>query len=116
MKNLKDRPFTLIGVHVDGIPAKQLKEIMDKENLPWRSFVDVGDAGAGLIATKWNHSATPMFYVIDHKGVIRYKWAGAPGEEVMDAALAELITAAEGNGNLDRRTRDNERSGSRKRR
>jgi protein-disulfide isomerase len=68
---------------------------MEKEKLPWRSFVDAGNAGAGPIATKWNLSATPTFYVIDHKGVIRYKWAGAPGEKVMDAALDELIKVAE---------------------
>jgi hypothetical protein len=39
-----------------------------------------------------------MFHLIDHKGVIRYKWAGAWGEKVMDAELAELIKTAEGNG------------------
>jgi hypothetical protein len=32
------------------------------------------------------------------KGVIRYKWAGAPGEKVIDAALDKVIKAAEGNG------------------
>ena len=71
---------------------------MEKQKLPWRSFADAGNAGAGPIATKWNLSATPTFYLIDHKGVIRYKWAGAPGEAVMDAALDKLIRAAEGNG------------------
>jgi hypothetical protein len=98
VKNLKDKPFALIGVHVGGNDAKQLKEVMEKEKLPWRSFVDAGTAGAGPIATRWNLSATPTFYVIDYKGVIRYKWAGAPGEKVMDAALDKLIKAAEGNG------------------
>jgi hypothetical protein len=71
---------------------------MDREKLTWRSFVDAGTAGAGPIATRWNLSATPTFYVIDHKGVIRYKWAGAPGAKVMDAALDKLIKAAKGNG------------------
>jgi hypothetical protein len=60
--------------------------------------VDAGAAGAGPIATKWNLSATPTLYVIDHKGVIRYKWAGAPDDKVMDAALDKLIKAAEENG------------------
>ena len=95
MTNLNDRPFTLIGVHVGGSTVKQLKGIMDKEKLPWRSFVDLGNAGAGEIATRWNHSATPTFYVIDHKGVIRYKWAAPPGTKVMDAALEEVIGKAE---------------------
>jgi len=68
---------------------------MEKENITWRSFVDVGNAGAGAIATSWRLSATPTFYVIDHKGVIRYKWAGAPGEKVLDAAIDKLINEAE---------------------
>ena len=98
MTNLKDKPFALIGVHVGGLNAKQLKEVMGKEKINWRSFVDAGNAGAGPIATKWNLSATPTLYVIDHKGVIRYKWAGAPGEKVIDAALDKLIKVAEENG------------------
>ena len=98
MTNLKDRPFVLIGIHIGGASPKRLKEVMEKEKITWRSFVDAGNAGAGPIATKWNLSATPTFYVIDHKGVIRYKWAGAPGEKVLHAALDKLIKAAEGNG------------------
>jgi len=96
--NLKDKPFALIGIHIGGSNAKQLKELMEKEKITWRSFVDAGNAGAGPIATKWNLSTTPTFYVIDHKGVIRSKWAGAPGEKVMEEALDKLIKAAEGNG------------------
>ena len=95
MTHLKDRPFALVGVHVGGSTVKQLKDIMDREKLPWRSFVDAGNAGAGAIATKWNLSATPTFYLIDHKCVIRYKWAGPPGEKVMDAALDKAIEEAE---------------------
>jgi protein-disulfide isomerase len=95
---LKGKPFALIGVHVGGASAKQLKKVMEKQKIIWRSFVDAGTAGAGPLATKWNLSATPTFYVIDSKGVIRYKWAGAPGEEVLDAALDKLIKAAKGNG------------------
>ena len=98
MTKLEGKPFALIGVHIGGTNVKQLKAVVDKEKLTWRSFVDVGNAGAGPIATKWNLSATPTFYLIDHKGVIRHKWAGAPGEKVIDAALDKMIKAAEGSG------------------
>jgi hypothetical protein len=96
---LKGKPFALLGVHVGGLTAKQLKKVTDKEKITWRSFVDEGNAGAGPIATKWDLSATPTIYVIDHKGVIRYKWAGPPGEKVIDAALDKLVEAAKGDGN-----------------
>ena len=98
MTNLRDKPFALVGVHIGGSTARQLKAVIEKERITWRSFVDAGNAGAGPIATKWNISATPTFYVIDHKGVIRYKWAGAPGAKVLDAALDRLIKAAEEDG------------------
>jgi hypothetical protein len=97
---LKDRPFALLGVHVGGLSVTQLKGVMEKQKITWRSFVDVGNAGAGPIATRWNLSATPTFYLIDHEGVIRFKWAGPPGKKVMDAALDKLIAAAEGNGKI----------------
>ena len=98
MTKLNDKPFALIGVHVGGSTVKQLHDIVEKEKITWRSFADVGQAGAGPIAAKWNHSATPTFYLIDHQGVIRQKWSAAPGEQVLDAALDKLIQAAKGNG------------------
>ena len=64
---------------------------MDKEKLTWRSFADLGPFGQGAIASKWNLFSTPTYYVIDHKGLIRYKWAGSPGAKVIDAALEKLI-------------------------
>ena len=97
MTNLRDKPFALIGVHIGGSTTEQLKEITEKEQITWRSFVDHGNAGAGPIATNWNLSATPTFYALDHRGVIRYKWAGAPGANVVDEALDKLIKDAEAN-------------------
>jgi hypothetical protein len=71
---------------------------MEKEKLTWRSFADPGPLGQGPIATRWNLPGTPTMYVIDHKGVIRHKWVGAPGEKVIDAALEKLIREAEEGG------------------
>jgi hypothetical protein len=63
---------------------------MVKEKLNWRSIVD-----RGAIADKWKPAGTPSFYIIDAKGVIRYKWAGAPGAKAIDAALEKVIQEAE---------------------
>ena len=68
---------------------------MDKEKLNWRSFAD-----ARAIRDKWN-AATPTYYVIDHRGVIRYKWVGSPGPKAIDAALGKLIQEAEANAKKD---------------
>ena len=66
---------------------------MDKEKLTWRTFADDGS-----IVGTWNLPGTPTLYVIDHKGVIRHKWVGSPGEKVIDSALDKLIKEAEGKG------------------
>ena len=39
-----------------------------------------------------------MVYILDHKGVIREKWLGSPGDKVIDQALTKLIKEAEGEG------------------
>ena len=88
----------MIGVNISGYGVEYLKKTMDKEKLPWRSFADVGPISRGIIASRWNLSATPTLYVIDHKGVIRYKWVGSPGEKAIDAALEKLIKEAVGDG------------------
>ena len=59
---------------------------MDKEQMNWRSF-----ATSNAIKTQWHDPGTPMYYVIDHKGVIRHKWFGSPGDKAIDAALEKLI-------------------------
>ena len=94
MQTLKDKPFALIGVNVGG-NAKNLKDVMTKEDVTWRTFADLGDAGQGAIAARWNLTSTPTLYVLDARGVVRYKWPGAPGAEAIDAALETLIREAE---------------------
>ena len=68
---------------------------MDKEKLTWRSFADQGNAGQGPIAARWNLTNTPTLYVLDPRGMIRYKWVGGPGHEAIDAAVDQLIREAE---------------------
>ena len=93
MKNLADKPFALLGVNGNDYPPPKLKQVMDKEKLNWRSFTDHHD-----ISPKWSTRGTPTYYVIDPKGVIRYKWFGYPGVKTLDTALDKLIKEAEHHG------------------
>jgi hypothetical protein len=100
VKNLENQPFALIGVNVMGYEPEQLKKVMEKEKLTWRSYTDYPPQGTsyGPIATQWNLSGTPTLFVLDHKGVIRHRWLGSPGDKKIDEALDKLIKEAEEDG------------------
>jgi hypothetical protein len=78
----------LIGVNVVGHEPEKLKEVMEKEQVTWRSI------SSQTVTSRWN-AGTPTYYVIDVKGVIRYKWVGSPGEQAIEMALEKLILQAE---------------------
>jgi hypothetical protein len=67
---------------------------MDKEKLNWRSFADYSKEDTGPICSTWNLQGTPTLFLLDHKGVIRYKWLGSPGEKKIDEAIEKLIKEA----------------------
>ncbi len=89
VKQLADKPFALIGVNSDR-DREKLKDVMKEKDITWRSFWNGGSTG-GPISTKWNVRGWPTIYVVDAKGVIRYK--GVRGDK-MDAALEELLGEA----------------------
>jgi len=95
VKKLADKPFTLIGVNSDD-DLTELKKVLQEEQITWRSFQNQrGKKDAGAIADDWNFQGWPTLYVIDHKGVIRHKWEGSPGDKVLDEAIEKLVAEAE---------------------
>ena len=92
VKKLEGKPFVLLGVNSDGDKTK-LKARMKEEEMTWRSWWDGGDT-SGPIANQFNVSGWPTLYVIDHKGIIRHKFVGFPGEEKFDSAIDALIETA----------------------
>jgi len=95
---MQDKPFALIGVNINCHEPKTLKKVMDKERLPFRSFTDKADGeGLGVIGSAWNLFGTPTVFVLDHKGVIRYRQTGIPDKKAIDDLLNKLIKEAEGN-------------------
>ena len=87
---IEARPFALIGVSTNPYEPGKLKEVMEREKMNWRSIAD-----DGTVAEKWNQPGTPVYYLLDPRGTIRYKWVGYPGHKALDAALEKLIHEAE---------------------
>ena len=87
VKRLADKPFALIGVNSDESLA-QLRPRLAAEQITWRSFWCGKKGTFGSIPGKWNVRSWPTIYVIDHKGVIRFK---GPRGEKMDEAVDQLL-------------------------
>ena len=85
VKRLQSQPFALLGINSDG-DAKKVKEILKKHEITWRQAIDVSTEGP--LATKWNVRGWPTIYVLDAKGVIRYRDVR---EEEMDKAVDTLL-------------------------
>jgi hypothetical protein len=93
VKRLADKPFALLGINSD--PDKdKLKKAMEKEGITWRSWRN-GGSTSGPISKKWNVHGWPTVYVLDAKGVIRFKNVREKElDEAVDKLLAEQTAAA----------------------
>jgi hypothetical protein len=90
VERLKDQPFALLGINSDG-DCETVKKILAEQGLSWRQAVD--GALTGPLATKWNVNGWPTIFVIDAKGVIRYRDVR---NEQMEEAVMKLLEEAKG--------------------
>jgi len=65
---------------------------MKEENITWRSFWNGKKGTSGPISTAWNVKGWPTIYVIDAKGIIRYK--NVRGDR-LEKAIETLVKEAE---------------------
>jgi hypothetical protein len=65
---------------------------MAEEKITWRSFWNGPKGTDGPISKAWNVRGWPTIYVLDHKGVIRYK---GPREKKLDEAVDTLLAERE---------------------
>ena len=93
VKAMKNRPFSLIGVNSDR-DLKKLKKVIEKNKITWRSFQDRPDDKT-CISRTWGVRGWPTLFLVDHKGIIRKKWVGNPGNDVLDKEIEALVKAAE---------------------
>jgi hypothetical protein len=89
VKRLAGKPFALLGVNSDK-DRELLKDVMTEKEITWRSWWD-GGSTRGPIASQFNVSGWPTIYVLDSKGVIRYKGVrGVAMDKAVDTLLAEI--------------------------
>ena len=90
VKQLTGKPFALIGVNSDD-EIEVARKAVEKLEINWRSFWNGEKGTFGPIATKWNVASWPTTYLIDAKGIIRYK--NLKGEK-LDEAIEKLMAEA----------------------
>lgn len=94
VKRLEGKPFVLLGVNSD----RDRDECKDKnatQQISWRSFWNGLEGTGGPISAEWNVSGWPTLFIIDHKGVIRHRFLGNPGDEKLDKFIDDLVVEAE---------------------
>jgi thiol-disulfide isomerase/thioredoxin len=89
VERLAGKPFALLGVNCDTDRA-EVKRVVQRYKLNWRSWFDGGSGGH--IQSDWQIDSFPSVFVIDHKGIVRYK--GLRGPE-LEAAVNRLLEEME---------------------
>ena len=84
VKELKDKPFALVGYNV-GDELEHIQAVSKEKALIWRSFFGGEDP---TVPEKYNVRGYPTVIIIDAEGVIR-----SIGHEENDALIHELLSA-----------------------
>jgi thiol-disulfide isomerase/thioredoxin len=96
VKRMEGKPFVLLGVNNDQDRDKG-KALVGKEGMTWRSWWDRGTGGS--IAHRWAVEGWPTVFVLDHKGVVRYKGAlkvnDGTAEMTLEGAVEALLKEIE---------------------
>ena len=94
-KKFAGRPLALLDVNSD-VDLENRKKVNAKDQITWRAVQWTDAEGApGPIATRWGIHEWPTLFLIDHQGIIRHKYVGSPGEEVLARELEKLVREAE---------------------
>jgi peroxiredoxin len=88
VRRMEGKPFALVGVNGDD-DRDSVKRVREKERLTWRSFWGAGKDGP--ISREWQLLGYPTLYVLDARGVIRYKFVDKPPEPDLDRAVEEVV-------------------------
>jgi thiol-disulfide isomerase/thioredoxin len=84
-KRYADKPFAVLGVNCD--EPSRLKSVLDSKAVTWKNW---SDGPRGPISKQWRIQGFPTIFVLDQKGIIRYK--DVRGKE-LENAIAKLLGA-----------------------
>jgi hypothetical protein len=85
------KPFVLLGVNADET-KETVQKLQDKKTVTWRSWCD---GRSGRIAREWGLQGFPTLCVLDHQGIIRYQYLGAPDDKELEKNIEALLKEAE---------------------
>ena len=97
VSRLKGKPFVLLGVSGDHT-QEDILHAQKVGDVTWRSWWD-GELLKGQkhnITTIWSVNGWPTLFLLDHKGVVRYKSVGVPDDmDAFDKSINQLVEEAE---------------------
>jgi hypothetical protein len=93
VEKYQGRPFALLGVDLDN-DRETLQRAQKKYKLNWRSWWDRDS----FIASQWNVHGIPALYLLDHKGVVRWKGIGAQDPKLLENRIELLVKVAVSDG------------------
>ncbi len=95
VKRFEGKPFALLGINGDQ-DGDAAKRAVREHHINWRSWRNAS-AKKEPISTTWNVRGWPTGYVIDRKGIIRYKnLKGRELEEAVERLLHEAEASTKG--------------------
>jgi hypothetical protein len=94
VQKMEGKPFALLGINSD-IDKDALKKVMEKKQITWRSWWNGPKGTSGPLSEAWNVQGWPTTYVLDSKGVIRYKHFGNNEVKKLDELVDGLVKEIE---------------------
>ena len=83
VNEMQNRPFALIGVNSDQ-DLEEIRKIVKKKNLNWRSFQNQPKGAKSPISAEWNVRGWPTLVILDEERRIHYR--GHDGDQAMKLA------------------------------